>query len=45
MKMQDEWGNFFGLQRFVQLLAPYLLLFALEAGVVAVWVIFIIFTV
>lgn len=44
LKMQDEWSNFFGLQRFVQLLAPYLLLGALETGMVCVYVIMFIFT-
>jgi len=44
LKMQEEWSNFFGLQRFVQLLAPYLLLLALECGVGATYIIFVAFT-
>lgn len=43
LQMQDEWGNFFGLQRFVQLIAPYFLLGALEMGVGAVLTIFLIY--
>ena len=42
IKMQDSWGNFFGTQRFMQLFAPYLLLGALDAGIIAVWVLMLI---
>jgi hypothetical protein len=42
--MQDEWFNFFAIQRWVQLVAPYLFLFAIEAaigGIVALAILFI----
>lgn len=44
IQMQDSWSNFFGLQRFTQLIAPYLLLAAVESGVVASWILLVIFT-
>lgn len=45
LKMQESWSNFFGLQRLVQLMTPYLLLGALEFGVVSVLGVFILYTI
>ena len=36
LKMQDEWYNFFAIQRGMQMLAPYLFLACVEMGVGAV---------
>lgn len=44
LKMQDNWSNFFGLQRFVQIVAPYFLMLALEAGVASAMMLLIFFT-
>lgn len=44
LQMQEQWAGFFGMQRFLQLLAPYLLLGALEVGVGAAYLIFFVFT-
>lgn len=44
IQMQDAWADFFGLQRFIQLIAPYLLLGTLEAGIIAAFVILLIFS-
>lgn len=44
LKMQDSWGAFFGLQRFVQLVAPYMLLACVEAGVVSAFALLFSFT-
>jgi len=38
MYMQDEWFNFFAIQRGVQLLAPYLFMFAIEAAISSILV-------
>lgn len=45
LKMQESWSNFFGLQRLVQLLTPYLLLGALEFGIASVLGVFILYTI
>ena len=42
--MQDNWFNFFAIQRWVQLVAPYLFLFSIEAaigGILALAILFI----
>ena len=41
--MQDEWFNFFAIQRGVQLLAPYLLMFAIEAAISSILVLGLLF--
>lgn len=43
MYMQDEWFNFFAIQRGVQLLAPYLLMFAIEAAISSILVLGLLF--
>lgn len=45
LKMQEAWSNFFGLQRLIQLMTPYLLLGALEFGVTTVLGVFILYTI
>ena len=44
IKMQDNWEYFFWLQRFIQMMGPYMLFGALEFGVASVLVLFFVFT-
>jgi len=41
--MQDKWFNFFAIQRGVQLLAPYLFMFAIEAAISSILILGIIY--